>query len=126
MKNLILPAAFLFAFGTTAMAQSPAAAPAPAAHTQETKKACDMPDISAVETLGLEKEQLVRVREIQAECERECAAAKAETGSMNKEVMARHEARIQEVLTPEQYTRYQELAHKNKEKRDMKGDHKAH
>ena len=116
MKNFFLTAAFALA-GTFAFAQTtpdrPAAAAAPTeAKAQDTKKACSMPDMREVQKLDLTQDQLVRVREIQAECERDCAAAKAETGEMNHEAMAKHQARIQEVLTPEQYEKYLALSDK--------------
>ena len=127
MKNLFLTAAFALA-GTVAFSQATPATPAtPAApaskevKAQDTKKACMMPDMREVQKLELTQEQLVRVREIQAECERDCAAAKAETGEMNHDAMAKHQARIQEVLTPEQYEKYVALSDK---KAEHKGEHK--
>jgi Spy/CpxP family protein refolding chaperone len=110
MKHFILAAAAAFLCGS-AFAQAQPLTPQSAAQEtpQKSAQACAMPDMKAVHSLELTDEQMMQVREIHAECERDCAAAKAETGSIDHEVMARHQERIREVLTPEQYARYQEL-----------------
>ena len=83
-----------------------------------------MPEMSEVQKLDLTPDQLTSVREIQAECERDCAAAKADKGEMNHEAMAKHQARIQEVLTPDQYEKYLALSDKKAGHQEMEPDHK--
>ena len=78
------------------------------------KRACSMPDMRQVQSLDLTKEQLVQVREIHAQCERECAAAMEEKGTMDHAAMEKHQERVKEVLTPEQYEKYLALSTHNK------------
>ncbi len=74
-------------------------------------KSCPMPDVETVsQNLDLSEEQLVRLRQINAECARECAAA----GEHNMEVVKRNKERVREVLEPEQFERYESLLSEQK------------
>ena len=90
------------------------------ARAQDMKRACPMPDMRQVQSLDLEPEQLRKVREIHAECERDCAAMKEEKGSVDHAAMEKHQERVKEVLTPEQYEKYLALSsHKKMEKKEQ-------
>lgn len=77
---------------------------------QGVKHVCEMPDMGAVKQLDLTAEQETAIREIHADCARDCAAVKADDVNATAEVKAKHQARIREILTDEQYEKYMALA----------------
>ncbi len=81
-----------------------------ATKAQGVKHVCEMPDMGAVKQLGLTADQETAIREIHADCARDCAAVKAEDTNATAEVKAKHQARVREVLTDEQYEKYMALA----------------
>ncbi len=89
---------------------------APQAQQNEGKMACSMPDIREVQSLNVTEEQLAKVQEIHAECERACAESVKASGTMDKDVMAKHQERVKEVLTAEQYERYKALSARHEKK----------
>jgi hypothetical protein len=104
MKYLIVTAALCLISLAQAAAQNRTTNVKPTA--QEADKACTVPDMSAVKTLGLTGAQQVKVREIHADIERDCAALKDGTGGLDANVVTRYQQRIKDVLTPGQYERY--------------------
>ena len=101
MKATILGIALLFAVSATAQSTP--------SSTMQTAKgdrhACIMADDATWASLGLTKEQLTRVHEIQAACKSNYTTAKdadAKTASVSK-----HEGELKAVLTPEQFDKWQ-------------------
>jgi hypothetical protein len=122
MKTLFITVALaIFSFHVTAQEGRDAAGNA--LQVQPVANSCPMPEMAAVQTLGLTNEQLASVREIHAECELDCARSIKATGTVDQAAMARHQARVQAVLTPEQYERYRLLGAERKVKptREVKG-----
>jgi Spy/CpxP family protein refolding chaperone len=122
MKHLFLALALL-SFGGGVHAQNRTTSPEPT--SQEANKACEVPDMQAVKNLNLNESQLVKIREIHADIERECAAVRDESGMVDADIMTRHQARIKDVLTPSQYEEYVTLGkaeRKVKGTRDVKGE----
>lgn len=103
MKTTILTLGFaLFTLG--AVAQETMSAPPPAT-VKGDKHACIMASADTWTSLGLNADQIAKVKDIQASCKKEYDASKADatkaTASVNK-----HEEQLKAVLTPEQYTKW--------------------
>ena len=108
MKHVILAAA-LCAGTFSVQAQTPAAdtktssattqKPTPAQHN------CMQASDKEWASLGLTAEQTTKVKAIQEEHTRDCAGKAKDEASAAKS-MDKHEARIKEVLTPEQYDQW--------------------
>jgi Spy/CpxP family protein refolding chaperone len=122
MRTVFIAAA-LSLFSITASAQEGRDAAGNTLQVQPTGHHCPMPEMAAVQTLGLTDEQLASVREIHAECELDCARSMKASGTVDQAAMARYQARVQAVLNPEQYERYRLLGAERKVKptREVKG-----
>lgn len=103
MKATILTLGLALVLAVSATAQSTPSS------TMQTAKgdrhACIMADDAAWTSLGVSKEQLTRVHEIQAACKSNYSTAKdtdTKTASVSK-----HEGELKAVLTPEQYEKWQ-------------------
>ena len=101
MKATILGIALLFAVSVSAQSTP--------SSTMQTAKgdrhACIMADDATWTSLGLSKEQMTRVHEIQAACKSNYSTAKdadSKTASVSK-----HEGELKAVLTPEQFEKWQ-------------------
>lgn len=101
MKSSILGIALLFAVSATAQSTP--------SSTMQTAKgdrhACIMADDATWASLGVTKEQLSRVHEIQAACKSDYGMAK-DTGTKTASV-SKHESELKEALTPEQYAKWE-------------------
>lgn len=89
--------------------------------TTHERHTCIMADAATLETFGLTDDQLTKVRSIQASCEKEHKASAADAAKSAASV-AKHEAELQTVLTPEQYTAWNKWCnskHATKAKADM-------
>ena len=111
MKRTLLPAVVVLMSATTATAQSALVA----ANTTETVSAavavsddCVMKtSAEAWTSLGLSKDQLTKVQEIQSVHRKECGAMKAEEKAEDKaELAEKHQSQIKEVLTADQYNKW--------------------
>lgn len=105
MRNhtIALGAALLIAVGANAQTTT-----ARAIHTENGMHHCiSITDEAAWTSLGLKPDQLTRVKAIQAECTKACAAMTAEEkAKMEPGTMDKHEEQIKAVLTSEQYTNW--------------------
>jgi len=73
-------------------------------------------DERAWSSLGLTTEQVSQVRAIQTECKTDCVALNKEAardGAMSPAILAKHQERIQNVLTQEQYGKWLEWCSEN-------------
>ena len=105
MNRSLFVIAGLVAGLTAARAQAPATQPADTLDSE-----CLMnTDEQAWSALGLTAEQVRQVRGIQTECKTDCVAMNKEAareGAMSPAILAKHQERIQKVLTPEQYAKW--------------------
>ena len=79
-----------------------APSPKPAAAMAHPAHNCMMASDNDWASLKLSAEQTTKVKAIQAECMKECGAM-MKTDPKMATMMDKHEARVKEVLTPEQY-----------------------
>lgn len=116
MKTLLMTLGLALA-ATTMNAQDTKAAPAKAA--QADKHACIMADATTWADLGLSAEQVTKVKNIQATCQKEHDAAKA-AGTKYTEA-SKHEGELKAVLTPDQYTKWSQWCDANQAAKPTEG-----
>lgn len=107
MKTLMMSAALCCAMAVNAQS-TPTTTPADAPQKHLVgKHDCLMATDAEFKSLGVSEDQLSKVKDIQARCSKECAAAMKEKGSLDHAAMDKHEKELQAALTPEQYTKWQ-------------------
>ncbi|MFZ1687454.1 MAG: hypothetical protein WAU70_08540 [Flavobacteriales bacterium] len=106
--NIIaLGTALLIAVGASAQSTTVAKAATPAT-AASTHQCLATTDDAAWTSLGVKPDQLTRVHAIQADCKKACGALTAEEKAAKEaDVVAKHEADLKAVLTPEQYVNWQ-------------------
>ena len=105
MKTTILTLGFALLCAISANAQSTPSSTAPTKDPAKgDRHACIMAGADTWTTLGLSADQVTKVKEIQASCKADYGMAK-EKDAQNTSV-AKHEAELKAVLTPEQYTNW--------------------
>ncbi len=100
---MALGAALLMAIGVNAQTTT-----TQAIHTESGMHQCiSITDEAAWTSLGLKPDQMTRVKAIQADCAKACAAMTAEEKTKQERgTMDKHEEQIKAVLTSEQYTNW--------------------
>lgn len=101
MRTTIITLALALAGSTAALAQG-TTTPAPSADHQCLMTANDQTWTS----LNLTPEQTKQVKDIQANCKKECDAMMKDKGTMDHAAMDKHETEIKAVLKPEQYDKW--------------------
>lgn len=119
MKKLVFSLAFV-AFGTFAMAQenpqllSKKMSPTQNAERKEAK-------LKQMQTeLGLSNEQVVKLRALEEKRKNEMTAQKEERKQEMQANHQKHDAELKAILTPEQFTKYQDLRQKKMKSRAEK------
>lgn len=112
MRTLLLTTAAVLFSAMTATAQSNLVADNVATSTTNASATggddCMVRTTSdAWSSLGLSADQLTKVQDIQATHRKECVAAKKDKSMSDKAGMCKHDAQIKEVLTADQYTKWQ-------------------
>lgn len=109
MRTILLTCAFALLTSATAFAQEKATTTKP---VQSEKHACIMAQADTWTDLGLDQDQVTKVKAIQASCKKEHDAATA--AGTKYEGAAKHENELKAVLTPEQYTKWSQWCDANK------------
>jgi len=100
MKTTILTVGFALFASLGAFAQNDATMP----QSKGDKHSCIMAGADTWTTLGLSTEQVAKVKDIQASCEKDHATATADGSA--KASVAKHEDELKTVLTPDQYMKW--------------------
>lgn len=88
---------------------------APTKAAQVSKHTCIMADAGVWTDLGLNEDQMTKVKELQANCLKEHDTAKA-AGTKYTEA-GKYESELKTVLTPEQYTKWSQWCDANEAKK---------
>lgn len=104
MKTTILTLGFALFTALGAQAQETMSSPPPAAAGGD-KHACVMAGADTWTSLGLNADQIAKVKDIQASCKKDHDANKADMTKSSASV-SKHEEQLKAVLTPEQYTKW--------------------
>ena len=112
-----LGAALLIAVSASAQTHTPTTVPSEGGMSH----CIGVTDEAAWTSLGLKPDQMTRVKAIQAECVKACAAMSAEEkAKMEPGTMDKHEEQIKAVLTSDQYTNWRKwCATKSSTKAEM-------